>query len=237
MFLFQFKNPLILLLLASALVSVLTREYEDAVSIAVVSVRTAPCRDSAPLPDPLPRACRVSAYLCYARKQEFGYRFKKKRRRRRKGKTHPSVPPGVSWSLGHSSLGRYPGGCWVFADGTKVAVNCFPPTPGWHRWLLAVHAGQRGITVVVVQREALAISEKSVIRVKKHVKMSHFKVNTFTAVCHHHPWLVPECFHCPKRRPHTHYTVAPHPHPPAPGNQVCFLRTDLFWTFHIYGPI
>ncbi|XP_003126874.1 calcium-transporting ATPase type 2C member 2 [Sus scrofa] len=31
----QFKNPLILLLLASALVSVLTREYEDAVSIAV----------------------------------------------------------------------------------------------------------------------------------------------------------------------------------------------------------
>ncbi|XP_012661551.1 calcium-transporting ATPase type 2C member 2 [Otolemur garnettii] len=34
----QFKNPLILLLLGSALVSVLTREYEDAVSIAVVSV-------------------------------------------------------------------------------------------------------------------------------------------------------------------------------------------------------
>uniref|UniRef100_A0A8C3W912 Calcium-transporting ATPase n=1 Tax=Catagonus wagneri TaxID=51154 RepID=A0A8C3W912_9CETA len=31
----QFKNPLILLLLASALVSVLTREYEDAVSIAM----------------------------------------------------------------------------------------------------------------------------------------------------------------------------------------------------------
>ncbi|XP_059008578.1 calcium-transporting ATPase type 2C member 2 isoform X2 [Mustela lutreola] len=31
----QFKNPLILLLLASALVSVLTKEYEDAVSIAV----------------------------------------------------------------------------------------------------------------------------------------------------------------------------------------------------------
>ncbi|KAG8513142.1 Calcium-transporting ATPase type 2C member 2, partial [Galemys pyrenaicus] len=31
----QFKNPLILLLLASALVSVLTREYEDAVSIAL----------------------------------------------------------------------------------------------------------------------------------------------------------------------------------------------------------
>lgn len=160
MFLFQFKNPLILLLLASALVSVLTREYEDAVSIAVVSGGTAPCRDSAPLPDPLPRACRVSA-----RKQEFGYRFKKKRRRRRKGKTHPSVPPGVSWSLGHSSLGRYPGGCWVFAGGTKVAVNCFPPTPGWRRWLLAVHTGQRRITVIV-QREALAISDKSVIRVK-----------------------------------------------------------------------
>nr|XP_031536785.1 calcium-transporting ATPase type 2C member 2 [Vicugna pacos] len=32
---FQFKNPLILLLLASALVSVLTKEYEDAVSIAL----------------------------------------------------------------------------------------------------------------------------------------------------------------------------------------------------------
>ncbi|PNI45761.1 ATP2C2 isoform 5, partial [Pan troglodytes] len=30
----QFKNPLILLLLGSALVSVLTKEYEDAVSIA-----------------------------------------------------------------------------------------------------------------------------------------------------------------------------------------------------------
>lgn len=35
---FQFKNPLILLLLGSALVSVLTQEYEDAVSIAMVSV-------------------------------------------------------------------------------------------------------------------------------------------------------------------------------------------------------
>lgn len=34
---FQFKNPLILLLLSSALVSVLTQEYEDAVSIALVS--------------------------------------------------------------------------------------------------------------------------------------------------------------------------------------------------------
>ncbi|OWK16393.1 hypothetical protein Celaphus_00004003, partial [Cervus elaphus hippelaphus] len=31
----QFKNPLILLLLASALVSVLTKKYEDAISIAV----------------------------------------------------------------------------------------------------------------------------------------------------------------------------------------------------------
>lgn len=37
MFIFQFKNPLILLLLASALVSVLTKEYEDAISIAMVS--------------------------------------------------------------------------------------------------------------------------------------------------------------------------------------------------------
>lgn len=35
-FFFQFKNPLILLLLASALVSVITKEYEDAVSIAMV---------------------------------------------------------------------------------------------------------------------------------------------------------------------------------------------------------
>uniref|UniRef100_A0A8C8WUR3 P-type Ca(2+) transporter n=1 Tax=Panthera leo TaxID=9689 RepID=A0A8C8WUR3_PANLE len=34
-FTFQFKNPLILLLLASALVSILTKEYGDAVSIAV----------------------------------------------------------------------------------------------------------------------------------------------------------------------------------------------------------
>uniref|UniRef100_A0A8C0FUA2 Calcium-transporting ATPase n=1 Tax=Bubo bubo TaxID=30461 RepID=A0A8C0FUA2_BUBBB len=34
----QFKNPLILLLLASALVSVITKEYEDAASIAMVSV-------------------------------------------------------------------------------------------------------------------------------------------------------------------------------------------------------
>lgn len=33
---FQFKNPLILLLLASALVSVITKEYEDAASIAMV---------------------------------------------------------------------------------------------------------------------------------------------------------------------------------------------------------
>uniref|UniRef100_A0A287CVB9 ATPase secretory pathway Ca2+ transporting 2 n=2 Tax=Ictidomys tridecemlineatus TaxID=43179 RepID=A0A287CVB9_ICTTR len=33
----QFKNPLILLLLGSALVSVLTKEYEDAVSIAMVT--------------------------------------------------------------------------------------------------------------------------------------------------------------------------------------------------------
>ncbi|XP_073652507.1 calcium-transporting ATPase type 2C member 2 isoform X2 [Tursiops truncatus] len=33
----QFKNPLILLLLASALVSVLTKEYEDAISIAMVT--------------------------------------------------------------------------------------------------------------------------------------------------------------------------------------------------------
>lgn len=38
-FTFQFKNPLILLLLASALVSILTKEYEDAVSIAAVSAR------------------------------------------------------------------------------------------------------------------------------------------------------------------------------------------------------
>lgn len=33
---FQFKNPLILLLLASALVSVITKEFEDAASIAMV---------------------------------------------------------------------------------------------------------------------------------------------------------------------------------------------------------
>uniref|UniRef100_A0A2K5HFA6 Calcium-transporting ATPase n=1 Tax=Colobus angolensis palliatus TaxID=336983 RepID=A0A2K5HFA6_COLAP len=37
----QFKNPLILLLLGSALVSVLTKEYEDAISIATVSSLTA----------------------------------------------------------------------------------------------------------------------------------------------------------------------------------------------------
>lgn len=36
--LLQFKNPLILLLLASALVSILTKEYEDAISIAMVSM-------------------------------------------------------------------------------------------------------------------------------------------------------------------------------------------------------
>lgn len=36
----QFKNPLILLLLASALVSVITKEYEDAASITMVGV---PC--------------------------------------------------------------------------------------------------------------------------------------------------------------------------------------------------
>uniref|UniRef100_F6RX28 Calcium-transporting ATPase n=1 Tax=Callithrix jacchus TaxID=9483 RepID=F6RX28_CALJA len=40
----QFKNPLILLLLGSALVSVLTREYEDAVSIATY-VWCAPCQE------------------------------------------------------------------------------------------------------------------------------------------------------------------------------------------------
>lgn len=43
---FQFKNPLILLLLASALVSVITKEYEDAASIAMV-------RGTSPSPQPL----------------------------------------------------------------------------------------------------------------------------------------------------------------------------------------
>ena len=33
----QFRNPLILLLLGSAAVSVLTKEYEDAISITLVS--------------------------------------------------------------------------------------------------------------------------------------------------------------------------------------------------------
>lgn len=37
MFTFQFRNPLILLLLGSSVVSVLTKEYEDAISIALVS--------------------------------------------------------------------------------------------------------------------------------------------------------------------------------------------------------
>lgn len=37
LFTFQFRNPLILLLLGSAVVSVLTKEYEDAISIALVS--------------------------------------------------------------------------------------------------------------------------------------------------------------------------------------------------------
>lgn len=36
-FIFQFRNPLILLLLGSSVVSVLTKEYEDAISIALVS--------------------------------------------------------------------------------------------------------------------------------------------------------------------------------------------------------
>lgn len=37
MFVFQFRNPLILLLLGSSAVSILTKEYEDAISIALVS--------------------------------------------------------------------------------------------------------------------------------------------------------------------------------------------------------
>lgn len=40
---FQFKNPLILLLLGSAVVSVLTKQYEDAVSITMVSGSDAGC--------------------------------------------------------------------------------------------------------------------------------------------------------------------------------------------------
>ncbi len=36
----QFKNPLIMLLLASALVSVLMGQYDDAISITVVSLST-----------------------------------------------------------------------------------------------------------------------------------------------------------------------------------------------------
>uniref|UniRef100_A0A8C6JZA1 Calcium-transporting ATPase n=1 Tax=Melopsittacus undulatus TaxID=13146 RepID=A0A8C6JZA1_MELUD len=47
----QFKNPLILLLLASALVSVITKEYEDAASITMV-------RGTSPAPQPLAlRSC------------------------------------------------------------------------------------------------------------------------------------------------------------------------------------
>lgn len=38
-FLLQFKNPLILLLLASALVSVCMKQFDDAVSITVVNIK------------------------------------------------------------------------------------------------------------------------------------------------------------------------------------------------------
>lgn len=36
----KFKNPLILLLLASALVSVIMQQFDDAASIAIVSIRS-----------------------------------------------------------------------------------------------------------------------------------------------------------------------------------------------------
>lgn len=62
----QFKNPLILLLLASALVSVLTKEYEDAVSIAVVSAGWGALRR---LPDPTAQGLTESLPILLGKKK------------------------------------------------------------------------------------------------------------------------------------------------------------------------
>ena len=68
----QFKNPLILLLLASTLVSVLTKEYEDAVSIAVVSVW-----GSASSQTRRPRALQSLCLFYYAKKKSVAVEEKK----------------------------------------------------------------------------------------------------------------------------------------------------------------
>lgn len=50
--------------------------------------------------------------------------------------------------------------------------------------------------------------------------------STFTTLCNHHPYLVPEHFHHP-RRPCPHGHSLPHPNSPAPGNHQSTVSMDL----------
>lgn len=85
LFIFQFKNPLILLLLASALVSVLTKKYEDAISIAVVSAPHGSHRSWGTVPPPIPDlAPEVLLSLCLfllCKEKKLGCKKKKKSRK------------------------------------------------------------------------------------------------------------------------------------------------------------
>lgn len=94
----QFKNPLILLLLASALVSVLTKEYEDAVSIAVVSVG-----GSAGSQTPQPRALQSLRLFYYAKKKSVAVEEKKQEIQQKESKS-PSFSAPHGGVLGHFAI-------------------------------------------------------------------------------------------------------------------------------------
>lgn len=101
-FTLQFKNPLILLLLASALVSVLTKQYEDAVSIAMVSVCVGGGGEAGSQPH-CQGACGVFAPFSMQGKRVWPWGVGGGggvQQKERKANPHPSLPPmEVCWFI------------------------------------------------------------------------------------------------------------------------------------------
>lgn len=63
--------------------------------------------------------------------------------------------------------------------------------------------------------------------------------STFTVLCNHHLYVVPNLFQHPQRRPHTFSAVLPYalspPSPPQPPACLLSVRTGLSWTSHSSG--
>lgn len=127
-FIFQFKNPLILLLLASALVSILTKNYEDAISITVVSARRPPGVAPAPRRG-CPGDCRGFAYLLCKEKRAWLLRKKGKCSRKKEKQIHVlRCPQGVSGSMWPFLRWWMPRWLLFFAVWNSVARSSSPMT-------------------------------------------------------------------------------------------------------------